>query len=134
MAFLLPLLWPVRYASAARQRRAGTTKTAAARSGSTGNAKRSAGGKRNSASQSGPAALPVSSAAPAVSDVPVGMVFIWSSSRLPSGYLWCDGGEIPKEPRFNALRAAIGDRTPDMRGAFVEKQPASTLNYVIKFE
>ncbi|MDR1009373.1 MAG: tail fiber protein [Rickettsiales bacterium] len=95
--------------------------------------KRAASSKKQSADASGTASGGTMSAGSS-SSLPVGMVSVWSASRLPSGYLWCDGAEIPKDARYNALRAIVGERTPDMRGAFADKQPAATLNYVIKYE
>jgi hypothetical protein len=64
--------------------------------------------------------------------MPTGAVIVWSSSKPPNGWIWADGSAIPQDERFSRLRDLVGDKVPDMRGAFADKQPFS-LNYIIKY-
>ncbi|MBN4058985.1 tail fiber protein [bacterium AH-315-J04] len=44
-----------------------------------------------------------------------GMIVGYMGNKIPNGWLLCDGGEIPDDGKFNALRTMIGNTLPDMR-------------------
>lgn len=49
--------------------------------------------------------------------VPPGTIVAFYGTEAPIGWLLCDGSTIASE--FSALRAAVGDKTPDLRGVFL---------------
>lgn len=52
--------------------------------------------------------------------VPTGAIMAFYRSSAPSGWLKCDGSNIPTQ--YSALRNLIGTKTPDLRGYFIRGQ------------
>ena len=50
---------------------------------------------------------------------PTGTIIMHASYTPPSGYLLCDGSTIPAGTQYDALRAMVGSRVPDLRDQFV---------------
>lgn len=44
---------------------------------------------------------------------PIGSICIWYTTTIPSGWLKCDGSDIPEQ--YGALKELIGNKTPNMR-------------------
>lgn len=44
-----------------------------------------------------------------------GMIALWYTDNIPSGWLLCNGGSVGNNP---VLRSLIGDNVPDLRGVF----------------
>jgi hypothetical protein len=58
-------------------------------------------------------------AAPRLDGVPPGTLVAYWSSRIPDGWLLCDGSAVPEGARYDRLRGLIGERVPDLRGLFL---------------
>ena len=48
--------------------------------------------------------------------IPVGTVFAYWGDSPPTGWILCDGAEIPADTDYDALRTLIGANKPDLRG------------------
>jgi hypothetical protein len=53
------------------------------------------------------------------SAVPPGTIVAYRSSRVPEGWLPCDGSAIPDGEQYGKLRELIGATVPDLRGLFL---------------
>lgn len=51
--------------------------------------------------------------------VPPGTIVAYRSSRVPEGWLPCDGSPIPEGEQYGKLRDLIGAAVPDLRGLFL---------------
>jgi microcystin-dependent protein len=51
--------------------------------------------------------------------VPTGTILAFYGQTAPDGWFLCDGGQIPADERYDALRALVGETTPDLRGRVV---------------
>ena len=71
-------------------------------------------------------AVTTTSTVPAVYNVPVGSIVMYSASVVPSGWLPCDGSDIPPDSEYNVLRALIGSKVPDLNNSV----PRGTANQV----
>lgn len=60
---------------------------------------------------------------------PIGTIKMWPSSTPPENYLLCDGGAIPNEEQYNALRRVVGNNTPDLKGRFVVGYNSADTDY-----
>jgi hypothetical protein len=50
---------------------------------------------------------------------PVGSIQAYYGTTDPDGWLICDGRSTPTGSEYNALRALVGDKIPDLRGMFL---------------
>ena len=60
---------------------------------------------------------------------PIGTIKMWPSATPPENYLLCDGGAIPNEEQYAALRSVVGNNTPDLRGRFVAGYDNADTDY-----
>ena len=52
--------------------------------------------------------------------MPVGSIIAYGGKGLPTGWLLCNGGEIPKDNEYDDLKKALGrNNVPDLRGRFI---------------
>ncbi len=50
---------------------------------------------------------------------PIGTIKMWPKTTPPENYLLCDGGAIPNDEQYAALRSIVGNNTPNLKGRFV---------------
>jgi len=55
----------------------------------------------------------------ALHGVPPGCILAYCGTVAPAGWLICDGSPIPAGEQYDALRALVGQNTPDLRGRMI---------------
>jgi len=51
--------------------------------------------------------------------IPTGSLQAFMGTVIPPGWLLCDGSEIDNDPKYDTLKAMIGDNVPNMKDMFV---------------